>query len=128
MKRTISPRRGALSSCFALTLTAVAAHAQSLTVTTNLQLWLKADAGVVTEGTNVTSWSDQSPSVDAGVQVATAAAPNTPQLVPNGLNGKAVIHFDGIDDWLTMPDTAILSITGDITTFFVVKFDDFATY
>ncbi|HEX2747220.1 MAG TPA: Ig-like domain-containing protein [Verrucomicrobiales bacterium] len=129
MKKTASLQRSALLSCLALALAAGSLRAQSLSVTTGLQLWLKADAGVATDGANVLSWSDQSPSVDAGIQIASSpGTSNSPQLVTNALNGKPVIHFDGIDDYLNVPDTASLSITGDLTTFFVVKFDDFATY
>lgn len=106
-----------------------AALAQSLTVTTGLQLWLKADAGISLDGTSVVTWADQSESPDAPSQVAGAPAlENAPQLVTSALNGRPVLRFDGVDDYLSMADTASTSITGDMTTFFVVRFADFATY
>ncbi len=105
------------------------ARAQTLTVTTNLQLWLKADAGVTLDGSSVLSWADQSASPDAALQVAGAPGPeNAPAFIASALNGKPALRFDGSDDYLTMPDTASLSITGDLTTYFVVKFDDFSSY
>ncbi len=121
---------GCLAFSLAFSLASNAAHAQTLTVTTDLQLWLKADAGVTDDGSdNVLSWADQSPSPDAASQIAAAPdVPNTPKRILNALNGKPVLRFDGVDDYLGIPDTASLSITGDITTFFVVKFDDFATF
>jgi hypothetical protein len=51
-----------------------------------------------------------------------------PLLVTNAINGKPVLRFDGVDDFLEVTDSASISIAGDITTFFVVKFDDFDTY
>ena len=99
-------------------------------MTSNLQLWLKADAGVTDDGAgNVLAWADQSSSPDAATQIAGAPdVPNAPKLIANALNGKPVLRFDGNDDYLSIPDTASLSITEDLTTFFVVKFDDFSTY
>lgn len=52
-------------------------------------LWLKADAGVVTNGSNVTTWQDQS-----GNNRHASATGNI-QLVSNGNNGNPVIRFTG---------------------------------
>ncbi len=131
MNPHLSPTRILPIGCLAisLALSLVSAHAQSLTVTTGLQLWLKADAGVILDGANVLSWADQSPSPDAAAQIGVAPdVTNEPLLVANALNGKPVLRFDGIDDYLSIPDSVSLSITGDLTTFFVVKFDDFDTF
>ena len=130
MKRFLFSYCSFLSGCLAFSLLATSGQAQTLTVTTNLQLWLKADAGVTDDGSgNVLAWADQSPSPDAATQVAASPdLPNAPVLVPAALNGKPVLRFDGVDDYLSIPDTASLSITGDITTFFVVRFDDFDGY
>ena len=51
-----------------------------------------------------------------------------PLLVNDAINGKPVLRFDGVDDFLEVADSDSVSITGDITTFFVVKIDDFASY
>ena len=131
MFRRFLPNPKAFIGCFivALALSQTRSGAQALTVTDGLQLWLKADAGVTTDGDSVTSWADQSSSPDAATQVAVAIDPTyAPKLVANALNGKPILRFDGEDDYLSIPDTESLSFIGDLTTFFVVKFDDFATY
>ena len=109
-----------------LALLTATAHAQSLTVTEGLSLWLKADAGVTASvDGSVTAWADQSGNANhAGQSDATM----TPARVDNALNGKPVLRFDGTDDYLEVPDSESLSNAGDLTTFFVIKFDDFATY
>lgn len=100
--------------------------AQSLSVTNSLQLWLKADAGITTNAAgHVTGWNDQSGKNNHAAQTDETLAP---ALVANALNAKPVLRFDGTDDYLEVPDSDSLSITGDITTFFVVNFDDFATF
>jgi hypothetical protein len=59
---------------------------------TGLALWLRGDAGVVLNGTSVVQWSDQSGSN----RHATPASPaGRPALVPNGINGKPALQFDG---------------------------------
>lgn len=113
------------ASALAVLLAAGPTHAQNLSVTDGLQLWLKADAGVTTDGSNVVSWTDQSPNA----HVAGAPdIPNAPTLVAAALNGKPVLRFDGLDDELMIEDSESLSFAEDMTTFFVVKFDDFSTF
>ncbi len=100
--------------------------AVSLTATNNLRLWLKADAGVATgAGDTVTGWADQSGEGNDAAQGDESLAPN---LVADGLNGLPTVRFDGTDDYLEIPDSDSLSIAGDITSLFVVKMDDFATF
>ena len=100
--------------------------AQTLTVTNGLQLWLKADAGVTAgAGGQVTAWQDQSGN---GNNASQTTADQSPLLANGAVNGKPVLRFDGVDDFLQVEDSASVSIAGDITTFFVVKFDDFATF
>jgi len=104
----------------------IPAVAQTLTVTNGLQLWLKADAGVTAgAGGKVTAWQDQS---GKGNNASQSVADMSPLLVNDAINGKPVLRFDGVDDFLEVADSDSVSITGDITTFFLVKFDDFATY
>ncbi|MEO8770961.1 MAG: LamG-like jellyroll fold domain-containing protein, partial [Ferruginibacter sp.] len=63
---------------------------------TNLQLWLKADAGVIKDGSNsVSEWTDQSIN---GRRVLQASAANQPVWFDNILNNKPVIRFDGSND------------------------------
>jgi hypothetical protein len=110
-------------ACLLLT---AATDAQTLTVTNGLQLWMRADAGVTTNSAGgVTGWADQSTNHNDAVQSDDTLAP---LLVPGAQNGKPVVHFDGTDDYLDIAPAPSIAIAGDISTFFVVKFDDFATY
>ena len=61
----------------------------------DLKLWLKADAGVVRNGTNgtVAFWLDQSGNGSDAHQIPTAAS--QPLLVNNVLNGKPAVRFYG---------------------------------
>src|ERR1043166_6331903 len=119
------------STAFALVAPIILAGAlnsvgQILPVTTDLQLWLKADAGVSTNASGgVTAWADQSGNANNAAQPNGAQAP---AFVANALNAKPVLRFDGADDFLDVPDSDSLSFTGDMASFFVVRFDDFATY
>ena len=56
-----------------------------------LSLWLKADAGVTTSGSNVTAWADQS----GNGNNATTIEGIQPTFVANTLNSKPVLRFDG---------------------------------
>lgn len=86
-----------------------------LPVTTNLQLWLKADAGVTKDGSNnVSAWADQSGNAHHADQTAVTSQP---LWVDNVINGKPVIRFDGNSDLMT---TDITGPGGTEFTFFVV--------
>jgi hypothetical protein len=71
-----------------------------------LVLWLSADVGVDVDGSGyVERWSD------ASVRRLQAGQPRVemrPQFVKQALNGRPVIRFDGLDDWLTL-DGQVLS-------------------
>jgi hypothetical protein len=100
--------------------------AQTLTITNGLALWLRADAGITTNASGgVIQWDDQSTNGNNAVQVTD---PQAPLLVPAALNNRPVVRFDGLDDFLNVVDSDSLSFTGDLTTLFVVRFDDFANY
>ena len=62
-----------------------------------LQLWLKADAGVVTNGSGqVSRWQDQSGNANDAVQ---SSANNQPLVVhPAAIGGGAAVRFNGIQD------------------------------
>jgi len=63
-----------------------------------LRLWLKADAGVVTNAQgNVTVWHDQSGNANDAAQTATNQQPAFKSVVPS-LNGRPTIRFNGIQD------------------------------
>ena len=114
----------------AVCLMMMAAHrstawGQTLSVTAGLQLWLRADAGVFTiEEGKVAQWGDQS----GHGNHASPPTSEIPKFVANALNGKPVLRFNGLGDSLLIADSPSISITGDLTTFFVVRFDDFETY
>jgi hypothetical protein len=62
-----------------------------------LQLWLKADTGVVTNSAGLVSlWQDQSGNANDADQAATALQPTL--ALAAGLGGKPVVRFNGIQD------------------------------
>lgn len=63
--------------------------------TDSLKLWLKADEGVVLEGSGVSEWQDQSGN---GTDAQQANPVSQPVLEKNMLNGLPVVIFDGRDD------------------------------
>ena len=87
---------------------------------TGLRIWLKADAGVIKDGSNQTSsWNDQSGN---GFNVAQGNASLQPLFVDGAVNGKPVIRCDGGDDYLqTAGPVNLFNGTGIITFFAVVK-------
>src|SRR2546430_1104378 len=107
-----------------ITVTAASTSPPALTVTNRLQLWLEAGGGVTTNaGGGVMLWADQS---GHGNNAAPFDDTGAPLWVDNAANGKPVLRFDGAGDYLEVPSTPSVAITGDIASFFVVKFDDFA--
>ena len=92
----------------------------SLPISAGLRLWLAADTSFTTNASGVvTNWADQSTNLNNAAQVTGALAP---LFVPNALNGKPVLHFDGSDDFLQIANSASLQPgTGDWTVFVVAK-------
>ena len=65
-----------------------------------LQLWLKADAGITYDTQAfVSRWADQSGNGNDATQSDDDAEPT---FVRNALNGKPVVRFDGEDDYLAI--------------------------
>ncbi len=62
-----------------------------------LQLWLRADTGVILDGSKVTRWKDLSGNGNDAVEADTS---RQPLIVNDELNGKPVISFDGTYDRL----------------------------
>ncbi len=108
-----------------ITITLTSPVAPDLPDLANLKLWLKADAGVTQTAGSVSGWNDQSGNLNHAQQPLAA---QQPLLVANQLNGRPVLRFDGTDDFLAAASSPTLANTGDISSFFVVKFDDFDTY
>lgn len=79
-------------------------HAQAQSpggVSTNLKLWLKADAGTntITNNAVVSQWDDQGPAVKDATQAANANKPLFKDGTA-GVNFNPAISFDGINDYL----------------------------
>ncbi len=65
---------------------------------TSLAVWLKQDAGVMTnDATEIVSWSDQSGN---GAHATSGLSGTRPTLVANQINGASVARFDGTNDAL----------------------------
>jgi len=88
-------------------------------------LLLQADKATADVDGNVTTWADQSGNANDATQSDVSMAP---KLVANIINGKPVVRFDGSNDFLDVASSDSLNLTGDVSAFFVVRFDDFATY
>ena len=76
-------------------------------ISTDFQLWLKADAGVI-GSTPVTSWQDQSTSAN------NATAANSPHLNISALNFNPWIEFEETQtDYFSLTDLTLL-FTGSV--------------
>lgn len=86
----------------------------------NLQLWLKADAiSGLSDGNPVSMWPDSSGNAQHISQVTASAKP---VYKINILNGKPVVRFDGVDDFLSK-DSGFSAFSGGAayTAFIVYK-------
>lgn len=84
----------------------------------NCMLWLRSDSGVVTNLTGVTNWIDQSGHANS----AWAAPSREPAYVTNVVNGKPVVRFDGVTNYLKNAGWAPgFNVSGQMTYFFVSK-------
>jgi alpha-tubulin suppressor-like RCC1 family protein len=67
-----------------------------------LQLWLRGDAGITSDANNVVGqWADASGNSFHASQNYTSYGP---LVVPNAVNGKSVLRFDGINKLLDLPN------------------------
>ena len=86
----------------------------------NLILWL--DASAITGLNNndpVATWSDRSGNGNDATQ---ATATNRPLYKTNIVNGKPVVRFDGVDNYLTFGDLAALDFgTGGFSLYIVIQ-------
>ncbi|HEY3862421.1 MAG TPA: Ig-like domain-containing protein [Verrucomicrobiae bacterium] len=97
-----------------------------------LMVWLNASYGVTTnaDGT-VSSWADESLNGNAATGVtnepySNITGTNVPTVEPvwsnNIANGQPVVHFNGSNSILAIPDAGVSFLTGDFTTFAVARF------
>lgn len=80
-----------------------------------MKLYLNPEAGITLNGSTVSAWADQSGNGYTASQGTTA---NQPTYLASGINGKAALSFDGVNDSLSIP-----SFTTDapITVFVVAN-------
>lgn len=94
------------------------AHAQTAPggISTNLDLWLKADAGVTESSGDVSAWDDQSTNTNHATQGTGSLQPG---YVASVLNYNPGFLFDGVDDYLgtaldisgtTLPDVTVFAV------------------
>ena len=93
------------------------AHAQTLTITNGLTLWLKADAITgLTNGQAVSAWNDSSTN---GYNATQTNETRQPVYVTNGVAGKPVVNFAG--DILETPSIGALA---NLSVFMVARSAD----
>ena|GEM_PF-2704505 len=93
-------------------------------MSTDLQLWLKADAGVTASAGSVSAWADQSGNNLFGSLTPGSAGTQNTLLTPNGngINNNRFIEFD-TDDYLvrrSLPGTGVFSAQNN-TLFAVMR-------
>lgn len=94
-----------------------------------LDVWLRADVGVVTSGTQVTTWQDQSG--NGNNFIGRAGSGIRPTIVASSapLGGQPAIEFEGNGDYFDDTDAESNYINGmtEFTLFMVYKSDDTGT-
>jgi len=97
-------------------------------ITSDLELWFRADAGVTVDGsgTNVTNWADQSVNGNDARQTPLTPA-NQPDLVANAINGLPALHFDGASDFLIATNNTV-DLTSGLSIFIIAKNNVRKTY
>ena len=83
--------------------------------TNGLQLWLKSDAGVILNGSSVSTWQDQSGNGNDAIQ---SNVNRQPLFVDNELNGNPILRFDGSNDKLGFTGSTPMT---QISFFVVIK-------
>ena len=66
---------------------------------TGMTIYLKADAGITLNGSNVSAWADQSGNNYIAQQ---STSSKQPLINLNAANGKPSVKFDGVDDFLDL--------------------------
>jgi len=84
--------------------------------TTNVKLWLKADALSLTDGTAVSSWTDSGP---LGLHAVQSTSNLKPVFKTSILNGKPSIRFDTANDQRMQTPAMDLTDTAKVSVFMV---------
>ena len=97
-------------------LTAAITNNSTVPVKPELIVWLKADAGVLTDGNgNLTQWTDQSVyGHNALTNLAINQYSAAPTLATGAANGLPAVNFNG-SQILNIPNDPDLAINGDVT-------------
>jgi hypothetical protein len=85
--------------------------------TAGLELWLRADEGVVIESNGVATWKDASGKHRDAAQIANNYRPI---LVANAIADRPAVVFDGMDDYLKLP-TLSASFAAGLSIFVVLQ-------
>ncbi|MFN4363328.1 beta strand repeat-containing protein [Chryseobacterium hispalense] len=87
-------------------------------VITNLQLWLKPDAGVSTSGSNVTTWTNQTPK---GLSFTQGTTGKQPTLVSNYMNFNPGVSFaaSGQEMALSNGNPTLFGVNDPISLFYL---------
>lgn len=86
--------------------------------TSNLSLWLRADAGVTTTAGNaITAWQDQS-TFNLPISIN-----NIPRLVSNNINGYPVVSLSG-SAYFSMNNASLLVTPSRLTYFVVARYSN----
>jgi len=84
-----------------------------------LKMWLDSGSGVTVDGSNkVSSWADRSGN---GNNLAQATSTKQPVLAANATGNRPALQFDGVDDFLSIPDNASLRTSTQLSLFVVTK-------
>jgi probable HAF family extracellular repeat protein len=91
---------------------AVVNIAVTLPTPSSIKLWLKPDIGVVLTSSNtVSTWQDQSGNANDATQTT---GNNQPSFLTNTLNGYGVVHFDGNNRWVNLPNLMSGATQGEV--------------
>ncbi|MGI8967266.1 MAG: DUF4457 domain-containing protein, partial [Limisphaerales bacterium] len=90
-----------------------------------LALWLKADVVAANGDGTVSLWPDQSGNNNHAIQSNTVSMP---VLVPNAINGKPVVRFNGVTNFMDVAHSSSLMTMGDLTIYAVVRFEDYLNF
>jgi len=117
--------QGATSTNATVTITGAGGSFPASPFASGLQLWLKADAGVTADSSGaVTNWADQSGNGNTATQLNGDA--NAPTLITNEVNGLPALRFEGSPVYMSVNPSTNLTLAGDVTSFAVIRIDDYS--
>ena len=114
---------GGVQSTSAPVVVTVTGAAVTTPPTSGLGFWLSADDGVSADSQGVIyGWNDKS-----GNGNNAWVGRGAPTLVNSSINGKPAVHFVS-QDYFEITYAPTLAFAGDVATYAVVRFDNFAKY